>query len=91
MRIPVPDIDPQVRLVYKTRQAIAALQISSRTWSTYIKRLGLKGARKNGSIAKWYTYDQVIAVWEAMVREHILKVRDRPDRLAYKKTHEDGL
>ena len=67
----IPNIDPVERYVYTTRQAIKALQVSPHTFYKYARRLGFKGAIKSGSNIKWYTYDQLGMIFQAMVQAHM--------------------
>jgi len=71
----IPHIDPQIRLVYTTRQAIHALQIAAGTWYRYTRHLGIRGQRRNGSNAVWWTYEQLMEVFQAMLWERMKRGR----------------
>jgi hypothetical protein len=71
----IPHLDPVKRVVFTTRQAINALQIAVGTWYRYTRRLGLRGKRRNGSNAVWWEYEQVMAVFRAMVEARMKRGR----------------
>jgi hypothetical protein len=71
----VPHLDPVRRYAYTTRQAIHALQIAVGTWYRYTRLLGLRGQRRNGSNAVWWTYEQVALIFQAMAQEKIKRGR----------------
>jgi hypothetical protein len=61
-------LDPKRRLVLNTSQAIRALGISSSTFYIWVKRLGLKPRKKRGTNERFWPYDDLLRIMNAVYK-----------------------